>query len=60
MILVFTLFSFFYSRLDFSSIFISSDQRMLLKSDVTTTVSSVNFSVQDSMSVQCSCGEISF
>jgi len=27
---------------------------------VTTTVSSVNYSVQDSMSVQCSCGEISF
>jgi len=27
---------------------------------VTTTVSSVNFSVQDSMSIQYSCGEISF
>ena len=33
MILVFILFSFFYSLWNFSSIFISSDQRMLLKSD---------------------------
>ena len=32
-ILVFILFSFFYSRWNVSSIFISSDQRMLLKSD---------------------------
>ena len=33
---------------------------IVTKANVTTTVSSVNFSVQDSMSIQYSCGEISF